>query len=135
MRARFATALSSASVASLSLFAAAHAHAHHSFSAEFDVGRPIEITGTVTHIEWTNPHAWVHLEIVDEQGQPAQWAVELLGLNALVRSGINPRTVKAGDVLTVSGFGARNGTNTANASSVTRTETGERLWTSSAEPE
>ncbi len=135
MTARFATALRSASVGLVSVFAATHAYAHHSFSAEFDVGRPIDITGTVTQIEWTNPHAWVHLETVNEQGQRAQWAVELLGLNSLVRSGINPRTVKAGDVLTVSGFGARDGTNTANASSVTRTETGERLWSSSATPE
>lgn len=100
--------------------------AHHSFSAEFDVGRPVEITGTVTEIEWTNPHAWVHLETEDGE----RWAVEMLGINALVRSGMSPGNVKAGDVLTITGFGARNGTNTANASSVTRTETGESLWTS-----
>lgn len=100
--------------------------AHHSFSAEFDISRPVEITGTVTEIEWTNPHAWVHLETDDGE----RWAVELLGINTLVRSGMSPRNVKAGDVLTVKGFGARNGTNTANASSVTRTETGENLWTS-----
>ena len=107
--------------------------AHHSFSAEFDVGRPVEITGTVTHIEWTNPHAWVHLEVVDDEGNTVQWAVELLGINALIRSGMTPRNVKSGDVLTVKGFGARNGTNTANASLVTRTETGERLWGSARE--
>lgn len=100
--------------------------AHHSFSAEFDVGRPVEITGTVTEIEWTNPHAWVHLETDDGES----WAIELLGINTLVRSGMSPRNVKAGDVLTVTGFGARNGTNTANASAVMRTETGESLWTS-----
>jgi len=120
----------SASLAFAAALVAASAAAHHSFSAEFDIGRPVEITGTVTEIEWTNPHAWVHLEAVDEDGNRQQWAVELLGINALVRSGMSPKTVKAGDVLTVTGFGARNGTNTANASSVTRTDSGETLWTS-----
>lgn len=107
--------------------------AHHSFSAEFDVGRPVEITGTVTSIEWTNPHAWVHLEVVDKEGNREDWSVELLGINALVRSGMSPKTVKAGEVLTIKGFGARNGSNTANASLVTRTKTGERLWGSARE--
>lgn len=123
--------LTLAGIAASALFASTFATAHHSFSAEFDVGRPVEFTGTVTDIEWTNPHAWVHLEVTDADGNTEQWAVELLGINALVRSGFSPRTVAAGDELTVTGFGARNGTNTANASSVTRTETGERLWSSS----
>lgn len=111
----------------------AGAIAHHSFSAEFDIGRPVEITGTVTEIEWTNPHAWVHLEVVDDDGEHTQWAVELLGVNSLARSGVTRRTLKPGDVVTVRGFGARDGSLAANASSMTRTETGERLWTSSAE--
>lgn len=115
------------------LAGSAATRAHHSFSAEFDIGRPVELTGTVTELEWTNPHAWVHLEVKGESGSTEQWAVEMLGINALVRSGINPRTVKAGDVLTVTGYGARNGTNTANASSVTRTETGEKLWSSAGD--
>jgi hypothetical protein len=111
----------------------AGADAHHSFSSEFDIGQPVEVTGTVTEIEWTNPHAWVHLEAVDDHGQRVQWAVELLGVNSLARSGLTRRTLKPGDVITVRGFRARNGTHTANASSMTRTETGEHLWTSSAE--
>ena len=122
-------------VAVAALLASAFAAAHHSFSAEFDVSRPISITGNVTEIEWTNPHAWVHLEVTGADGTREQWAVELLGINALVRSGMSPKTVKAGDELTITGFGARNGTNTANASSVTRTANGERLWSSSREPE
>jgi hypothetical protein len=111
------------------LLASAAALAHHSFSAEFDVGRPVNITGAVTELEWTNPHAWIHLNVTDEQGNTQEWAVELLGINALIRSGISPKTVKPGDKLTVTGFGARNGTNTANASTVSRAETGESLWT------
>ena len=103
---------------------------HHSFSAEFDVGRPVEITGAVTNIEWTNPHAWIHLDVKDEQGNVQSWAVEMLGINTLVRSGLTPQTVRNGDILTITGFGSRDATNTANASSVTRTETGESLWSS-----
>ncbi|MGW8370546.1 MAG: DUF6152 family protein [Gammaproteobacteria bacterium] len=133
MRAGSVAILMSAGVALAAALSSASSVAHHSFSAEFDVGRPVEITGTVTDIEWTNPHAWVHLETTNDDGTREQWAVELLGINALVRSGMSPKTVKAGDKLTVTGFGARNGTNTANASSVTRTETGERLWTSARE--
>jgi hypothetical protein len=106
---------------------------HHSFSAEFDVGRPINITGAITNVEWTNPHAWLHLTVEDEQGNVQQWAVEMLGVNAIVRSGMTPQTVRNGDVLTITGFGSRDGTSTANASSVTRTETGETLWSSARE--
>jgi hypothetical protein len=109
------------------------AMAHHSFSAEFDVGRPVDLTGTVTSVEWTNPHAWIHLDITDEQGKTESWAIELLGVNSIVRSGMTPETVKQGDMLTVTGFGARDGTNTANASSVSRAETGESLWASARE--
>lgn len=116
----------------LGLFAAVDAYPHHSFSAEFDVGRPVNLTGTVKEFEWTNPHAWLHMEVTDEQGKVQLWAVELLGVNSLVRSGMSPKTVKPGDKLTVTGFGARNGTNTANASSVNRTDSGESLWASVA---
>ena len=102
--------------------------AHHAFSAEFTVGRPVELTGTVTRIEWTNPHAWIHMEVSNADGPAAKWAVEMLGLNTLVRRGLSPNNLKAGDRITVTGFGARDGTNTANASTVTRADTGETLW-------
>lgn len=106
---------------------------HHSFSAEFDVGRPVDFTGSVINIEWTNPHAWIHLAVEDSEGNIQNWAVEMLGVNALVRGGMSPQTVITGDVLTVTGFGSRDGTNTANASSVTRTANGESLWASARE--
>ncbi|MDG2277237.1 MAG: DUF6152 family protein [Pseudomonadales bacterium] len=128
MRTRSGRILPAMCLAAAALFTSLGTPAHHSFSAEFDVGRPIEFTGTVVAIEWTNPHAWVHIEATDEPGNRQQWAIELVGINALVRSGLNRRTVKIGHVLTVSGFGARNGTRTANATLVTRTETREVLW-------
>lgn len=114
----------------VSLVFAEAAISHHSFSAEFDVGKPVTLAGTVKEFEWTNPHAWLHLEVTDAQGNVQEWAVEFLGVNSLVRTGLSPKNVKAGDKLTVTGFGARNGTNTANGSSVTRTDTGETLYTS-----
>jgi hypothetical protein len=102
--------------------------AHHSFSAEFDVGRPVTLVGTVKEFEWTNPHAWIHIEVADAAGATQVWAVEMLGVNSLVRDGLRPDTMKAGDKLTITGYGARNGTTTANASTVSRTETGETLY-------
>lgn len=111
------------------LLVAASATPHHSFSAEFDVGRPVEITGTVTDIEWTNPHAWLFIKTENEEN----WAVELLGVNSLMRSGMTPSAVKPGITLTVKGFGSRDGTNTANASMVTETVSGKKLWASARE--
>jgi hypothetical protein len=112
------------------LLASIDSYSHHSFSAEFDVGRPVNLVGTLKSAEWTNPHAWLHVEVTDNQGKVQLWAVELLGVNALARSGMSSRTLQPGDKLTVTGYGARNGTNTANASSVNRTDTGKTLWTS-----
>ena len=129
----FMRTLVSSSVALALALGWVYAAAHHSFSSEFDIGQPVEITGTVTEIEWTNPHAWVHIEAEDGDGNPAVWAVELLGVNSLARSGLTRRTLKPGDLITVTGFRARNGTHTANASSMTRADTGEHLWTSSAD--
>jgi len=125
--------LSTAAAALTVCGAVSSASAHHSFSAEFDVGRPIDITGIVVELEWTNPHAWIHVEVSDETGHAERWAVELLGINSLARSGLTPRTVSIGDELTITGFGARNGTNTANASSVVRTDSGQTLWASANE--
>lgn len=125
----------SVSVALVSALAWACADAHHSFSAEFDIGQPVEITGKVAEIEWTNPHTWVHIDASDAEGNTARWAVELLGVNALARAGLSRRTLKPGDVITVTGYRARNGTNTANASSMIRADTGEPLWTSSGPPQ
>ena len=113
-----------------SLLSSTTAVSHHSFSAEFDVGRPVELTGTVTSVEWTNPHAWLFIETEDDQGSLQNWAIELLGINTLMRSGMTPKKVQPDDLLIITGFGSRDGTNTANASSVTKKETGELLWAS-----
>jgi hypothetical protein len=128
MRAAFSVLVGVASI-----FAAAGAAAHHAFAAEFDINRPVKLTGTVTKIEWTNPHAWVFMDAKDEQGNVESWAVELVGINDLLRLGWGRDRVKTGDVVNVDGFGARNGTNTANAVSV-RLANGELVWASQRPP-
>jgi hypothetical protein len=117
-------------VAAACLLAAAPAAPHHAFAAEFDINRPVKLSGAVTRIEWTNPHAWLFIETKDANGNAQNWAIELVGINDLLRLGWGRDRVKPGDVINVDGFGARNGTNTANAASVSLASTGELLWAS-----
>ena len=104
------------------------AMAHHSFTAGFDIKRPIELTGTVTEIKWTNPHAWFYIEVEDDDGNVQNWAIELLGINTRLRRGGTRNKIQQGDILFVEGFGARNGSNTGNASVITVASTGEQIW-------
>ncbi len=119
-------------LAAICLLTAAPAAPHHAFASEFDINKPVSLTGPVTRMEWTNPHAWLFVENTRDDGTVEEWAVELVGINDLLRLGWGRSRVQEGDVLSIQGYGARNGTKTANAASVRITETGELLWESVA---
>jgi len=92
--------------------------AHHSFAAEFDAKKPVELKGTLLELEWVNPHAWIHMEVKDESGKVTKWDCELGSPNLLMRSGWRRDSLKKGDVIIVNGSAAKDGTNLANAKTV-----------------
>ena len=94
--------------------------AHHSFAAEFDAAKPFKLTGAVTKVVWANPHAWLYVDVVDAAtNKSTNWAVELNSPNALLRAGWTRNTLSVGDVVTVEGSLAKDGSPTGNARSVT----------------
>ena len=109
------------------------AQAHHSFAAEFDINRPIHLEGAVTRMEWSNPHSWVHLEVVTASGEVQQWKVEGGAPNALIRRGWNRNSLPAGTRIKVEGYQARDGGFRANGRNITM-EDGSQLFVGSSGP-
>ena len=108
--------------------------AHHSFAAEFDAAKPFTLTGTVTNVDWMNPHSYFYIDVVDEQTKAVtNWAMELGSPNGLMRAGWTRNTLKVGDEVTVEGSRAKNGSPTGNARSVVMTSTGQRLFAGSSQ--
>ena len=106
-------------VLSAALGFASSSSAHHSFVAQFDPARLVTMSGAVTQIEWTNPHAFFYLDVEDEEGNVTNWAFELGSPNTLIRYRWGRDTMQVGDRITVEGYLARDGTNLANAKTVT----------------
>jgi hypothetical protein len=92
--------------------------AHHSFAAEFDATKAVSLQGTVTKLDWMNPHIWIYLDTKDESGTVAHWQCEGGPPNTLTRNGWSRDSLKVGDQATIDGFRSKDGTNTCNARSV-----------------
>lgn len=122
-----------AMVAALTALMAASAAAHHSFSAEYDSNKPLKLTGKVVEMKWSNPHAWIYIDVAGKDGKVVKWAWETGGANALYRRGWRKEDLAAGTVLVVDGYQARNGSTTANATSITFAD-GRRLFAGSSNP-
>jgi hypothetical protein len=119
-------------VAGMAMLAAAvPVVAHHSFAAEFDASKPIKLTGTVTKIEWMNPHTYFYIDVT-ENGKTENWGMEMGSPNGLMRQGWTRNSMKVGDSVTVEGSRAKDGSNIGNARSVTLSG-GQKLFAGSSQ--
>jgi hypothetical protein len=109
------------------------ASAHHSFAAEFDQSKPIKLQGTVTKMEWINPHSWIHLEVKGPTGEAVAWMIEGGTPNLMLRRGFTTKSLQAGTEIIVEGYLARDGSNKANGSSITFTD-GRKLFVGGSAP-
>lgn len=100
------------------LLAAVPAWAHHAFAAEFDAKKPVHLVGKVTKVELINPHAWIHVEVMDD-GKPVEWMVEAGSPNILLRRGFTKTTVAVGTPVVVEGYQSKDGSNRANGRDIT----------------
>src|SRR2546425_13038999 len=107
-------------IAGLLLFAAsAPAFAHHAFAAEFDAAKPVKLRGTVTKMEWINPHAWIHIDVKKPDGTTETWMIEAGTPNTLLRRGFTKDSLKAGTEISVDGYQSKDGSLRANGRNLT----------------
>lgn len=108
--------------------------AHHAFEAEFDLNKPVLLTGKVTSMEWINPHSWIHIDVTDAEGKVQNWMIECGSPNIMLRRGFTKRSLEAGTEITVKGYQAKNGTLRANGSSITFKD-GKKLFVGGSNPD
>jgi hypothetical protein len=93
--------------------------AHHAFAAEFDVKKPMKLRGKVTRMEWINPHAWIHIDVVNPEGKTESWMIECGAPNGLLRRGFTKKSLPVGTEILVTGWRAKDDSNRANGSDIT----------------
>jgi hypothetical protein len=93
--------------------------AHHAFSAEFDVNKPVTLRGTVTKMEWVNPHAWIHIDVKGPDGKVVRWMIEGAAPNAMLRRGFTKDSLPIGTEIIVEGYQAKDGSNTSSGRNLT----------------
>ena len=116
------------------LLAVAPIWAHHAFEAEFDQTKPVHLKGTVTTMEWINPHSWIHIDVKSPDGKVTNWMIECGSPNIMLRRGFSKQSLKFGTELSVEGYQAKNGSNKANGSSVTFSD-GRKLFVGGSNPD
>ena len=117
MRTKLAPTIASAGM--FLILVAAPARAHHSFAAEFDANQPINFRATVTRMQWTNPHVWIHVDVAQPDGTVENWAIEAGTMNVLFRRGFTKESLMPGTEIIVDGYRAKDGSRRANGRELT----------------